>query len=154
MADLPKYPPALPKPLIEGYGFSAVSPLMRTDMQSGRAKQRMKYRSTPTQAGVSWLFRRQEAVLFESWFQGVVGDGATWFECELQTPMGLSLHKCRFVDIYDGPTLIAPEYWKFTATLELVKRPIIDGSWAIYYPEALLHGNLIDVALSREWPRV
>jgi hypothetical protein len=43
---------SLPMPLQDGYGFQPVSPLKRTQLTTGRARQRRAYTSTPTQASV------------------------------------------------------------------------------------------------------
>lgn len=102
MADLPEYPHGLlPYPLREGYGLTPVSPLMRTSMQSGRAKQRRRYKSTPTEADVTWQFTQEgQAQLFEAWYSAVINDGASYFYMALKTPLGMHQYKCRFVDIY------------------------------------------------------
>lgn len=154
MPELPKYPhDLLPMPQQQGYGFTPVNPILRTQMQSGRSKQRSRYRGTPTNASIMWrFFEKGQAQLFESWYLDVINDGASWFEMTLQTPQGVMPYTCRFTEIYDGPTLIPPCYWEFTGTLELRKRPVTGDGWALYYPEALRYGNIIDVAINREWP--
>lgn len=152
--ELPKYPhDELPYPLQQGYGFSPVSPLLRTQMQSGRAKQRRRYRSTPTTNTITWLFQEDsQAQLFEAWYQDALLDGSSWFEMTLQTPQGQLPYTCRFVDIYDGPTLDGWNCWRFSATLELRERPVVQGGWGLYYPGALRYADIIDIALNREWP--
>lgn len=154
MADLPEYPhDLLPLPLREGYGLTPVSPLMRTDMQSGRAKQRRRYQSTPTQAPINWIFIQPgQALLFEQWYQHVLMDGALWFNMKLRTPEGVKFYKCRFVDIYKGGELDGPNYWRYSAELELWERPTMDPLWVTYYPAAIRYMNVIDLALNREWP--
>lgn len=154
MADLPQYPlEILPLPLQEGYGFTPVSPMIRTAMQDGRAMQRRRFRSTPTEVSVSWLMNGDlQAQSFEAWYQDVIRDGALWFEMPLQTPEGIQRYKCRFTDIYDGPLLVGGRYWQFTAVIELWRRPVIQGGWGIYYPEALKYMDIIDFAVNREWP--
>jgi hypothetical protein len=95
----------LPVPLYDGYGFKPVSPLSRTEMTTGRARQRRRYLSTPTQNSVKWLFKSDgQAQLFEAWFRETITDGTSWFYMVLKTPMGVEPYKCRFVDIYEGPT--------------------------------------------------
>lgn len=156
MADLPEYPhDLLPMPLREGYGLNHVSPLMRTDMQSGRAKQRRRYKSTPSEATVIWMFTQEgQAQLFEAWYADMISDGAVWFYMKLRSPLGIQPYKCRFIDIYDGPQLVPnSNFWRFSATLELWERPIVDTTWALYYPDAIRYGNIIDLALNKEWPK-
>ncbi len=153
MPDIARYPhDVLPMPLQEGYGFTPVSPLMRTEMQSGRAKQRRRYK-TPTEVPVAWVFKTDaQAQLFESWYADAIADGALWFEMTLQTPQGVLPYKCRFIEIYDGPLLVGGRYWRFTATLELWERPVLKGGWGLYYPDAVRYMDIIDLALNQKWP--
>ncbi len=142
----------LPLPLQDGYGFKPVSPLLRTQLTSGRARQRRQYTSTPTQASVTWMFTTDaQAQLFEAWYRDTISDGAAWFLMRLQTPLGVESYKCRFTDIYDGPVLVAPIYWRFSATLELWERPLLPPGWA-EFPYFVVNQDIIDLALNREWP--
>ncbi|HKN05529.1 MAG TPA: hypothetical protein VJY31_16505 [Buttiauxella sp.] len=152
MADI-NYPhDYLPLPLQEGYAFRPVNPLLRTEMTSGRARQRRRYLSTPTQALVQWTFvTQQQAQIFEAWYSESINDGASWFFMKLQTPLGLQFYKCRFTEIYEGPVLIPPRYWHYSATLELWERPLLPPGW-IEFPEFLTGSDIIDKALNREWP--
>lgn len=51
------YPSAyLPGPLKESFGLTPVSPLKRTQMVTGRARQRRAYTSTPTQTDLARIF--------------------------------------------------------------------------------------------------
>ncbi|HBZ1509891.1 TPA: hypothetical protein MJG17_26635, partial [Klebsiella pneumoniae] len=103
---------SLPMPLQEGYGFQPVSPLKRTQLTTGRARQRRAYMSTPTQASITWFMETDaQGLAFESWFRDALSDGAAWFMMKLQTPAGIKFYKCRFTDIYQGPVLVAPIYW-------------------------------------------
>lgn len=142
----------LPMPQQEGYGFQPISPLLRTQMTSGRARQRRNYKSTPTQASITWFFENDsQAQLFEAWYSDTLSDGAAWFYMKLQTPLGVEFYKCRFTDIYQGPTLVAPIYWQFTATLELWKRPVLPDGWA-EFPDYIMQSGILDIAVNREWP--
>lgn len=142
----------LPLPLQDGYGFKPVSALLRTKLTSGRARQRRQYTSTPTQASVTWMFTTDaQAQLFEAWYRDAISDGAAWFLMRLQTPLGVGSYKCRFTDDYDGPILVAPIYWRFSATLELWEKPLLPPGWA-EFPYFVVNQDIIDLALNREWP--
>ncbi|EOV9740122.1 hypothetical protein ACM26X_10755 [Kluyvera cryocrescens] len=142
----------LPLPQQDGYGLTPVSPTLRTKLTSGRSRQRRKYTSVPTEASVSWFMESDsQAQLFEAWHRDVIHDGVDWFLMRLQTPLGVEDYKCRFTDIYVGPTLVAPIYWKFTATLELWERPILPPGWG-NFPEFIVGQSIIDYALNKEWP--
>lgn len=146
------YPEGLPCALREGYSLKSVSPLVRTEMQSGRARQRRKFTSVPTMARVSWLMDTLQAQLFETWWEGVLVSGSQWFDMPLRTPIGIRTYMARFTDIYDGPLLTGTDLWKFTAELELRDRPILSGDWGLYAPEFVLLQDIFDLAMNREWP--
>ena len=94
------YPSAyLPGPLRESFGLTPVSPLKRTQMVTGRARQRRAYTSTPTQTDLAWIFSDAQAQAFEAWFRDELSDGAAWFNIPLLTPVGLKNYVCRFTDI-------------------------------------------------------
>ena len=118
-------PDDLPLPVGEGYGFKPVSPIVRTQMASGRAMQRRRFFSVPTVLPVSWLFTADEAKLFEGWCKWSLG-WADWFLCPIKTPLGLKPTRARFTDIYEGPEFVADDLWRYTATLELFELPILN----------------------------
>lgn len=142
----------LPVPLQEGFGMKPVSPLLRTELSSGRARQRRLYTSTPTQAVVAWLLTDTEAQLFESWYRETISDGADWFNMPLRSPLDITdMCVCRFVDIYEGPTIDGGNYWRYSATLELWERPVLSSGWS-EFPDYIINSSIIDIALNREWP--
>jgi hypothetical protein len=147
------YPAGLPKPVQSGYAIQTVSPLTRTTMQSGRARQRRTFTSVPQSVSVSWIMTTQEAQLFENFFQVSLVDGSLWFFADLQTPLGFSPVECRFTDIYNGPSLIAFNKWQFSATLETKDRnTLAGGDWAIIMPSFILMSDIFDIAINKEWP--
>ena len=62
-----KYPEGLPYPQKEGLGFTPVNPILRTELTSGRARQRKRFTSTPTMVSFTWVLNDQQAALFEAW---------------------------------------------------------------------------------------
>lgn len=62
-------------------------------------------------------------------------------------------HRTRFVDIYEGPILVGESFWRFTAKLELFKRPVLDAEWAIEMPDYIAMADIFDIAMNQEWPR-
>lgn len=141
----------LPLPLREGYGFQAVSPIQRTEMVSGRARQRRKFTSVPTETPVSWLLSDVQAQLFEAWFEDVLKSGTEYFMCPLKTPEGIRDYVARFTDIYAGPILVGVSHWRFTAELELLERPILAPGWG-HFPGLIAGSSLIDISINRKWP--
>lgn len=94
MADIFYPDEYLPMPLMDGYGFKPISPLLRTEMTSGRAQQRRRYTSTPTRASVKWIFKTDAlAQVFEAFFRDALKDGQSSFYLKLQTPIGVKPYK-------------------------------------------------------------
>lgn len=145
------FPEGLPLPLRNGYDTNHVSPLMRTEMQTGRARQRRRYTSVPTMASVSWIMTEQQAQLFEAFFRWTLVDGTEWFNVTLCTPLGLKPYEARFAEMYNGPTLTGRNHWTFTAELEIKDRQTLDDGWALF-PGLVLGSDVIDKAINQEWP--
>ncbi|WP_244322572.1 hypothetical protein [Pseudomonas luteola] len=146
------YPKELPRPLMDGYDFKAVSPIVRSELQSGRARQRRAFTSVPTSVTVKWLMNQSQAQYFEAWWEEILVSGTQWFECPLSAPTGFHEYTARFTDIYQGPTLVTKEWWQFSATLELRKRPMVVPGWAVYAPQYILLSSLFDKAVNMKWP--
>lgn len=146
MADI-DYPTELPPPLRSGYGLQHASPMLRTQLQSGRARQRRTYTSVPTMAAVSWLLSDGEARLFETFFRYGLSDGTEWFNARLVTPTGLRDYECRFADMYSGPDLVGVRHWKITAQLEIKERETFPAAF-LETPEWILEPGLLDLAIS------
>ena len=145
------WPEQLPLPEQSGYAIQHVSPLQRTEMVSGRARQRRIYTSVPSMVAVQWFLTEQQAQLFEAFFRYSITDGADWFLLPLKTPMFTGNYECRFTGIYEGPVLIAYDKWTVSATIEIKERQTIGASW-VYAPQYLIDSSIIDVALNDLWP--
>lgn len=145
------YPAGLPHPLREGYGFEPENNILRTPMQSGRARQRQSFTKVPTYASLSWIFKTQgQAQLFEAWVDQVAG--AEWFEMPLNSPIGLDDQQVRFMASPSGPTRVGNRYWGFTARVELRNKPQVADGWAEILPGYILLSDIFDLAMNREWP--
>ena len=145
------FPVGLPLPLRSGYDVNHASPLMRTELQSGRARQRRRYTSVPSLASVTWIFSQSEAQFFEAWFRWQLADGTEWFNARLRTPMGLMAYECRFAEMYTGPLLVGVDRWQVQAQLELRDRPTLPPGYDIVQ-SLVLQSALFDQAINREWP--
>ena len=144
------WPEQLPLPEQSGYAIQHVSPLQRTTMVSGRARQRRVYTSVPSNVAVQWFLTEQQAQLFEAFFRYAITDGADWFLLPLKTPMFTGDYECRFTGIYEGPTLTAFNKWTVSATIEIKERQTLDSPWT-YTPQYVIDSSIIDVALNDLW---
>ena len=147
------WPKGFPIPLREGYDINHVDPLMRTGMQSGRARQRRRFASVPSMVSVAWFFRTDaHAMTFESWFRDVLKDGTEWFNTPLKTPIGMQQYVCRFTEMYKGPKLIAARSWRVDAVLEVWERPLLEPGWG-EMTDWVLDAGLFDFAMNHKWPK-
>lgn len=147
-----KYPEGLPRGLHSGRTYQTVSPLQRSPLENGRARQRRRFTNVPTMASVSWIFNSAESQAFEAWWRDQLIDGSQWFECPLETPLGYQDYTARFTDIYSGPSRLGPLLWSYSAEIELRARPIPDVGWG-EFPEFIIEQSIFDYAMNREWPR-
>lgn len=145
------YPDGLPRGLHSGRKYQLVSPLMRSDLQSGRARQRRRFTSVPEAVSVTWLFNDSQGQAFEAWWRDALVDGSLWFECPLDHPIGYDFYTCRFTGVYGGPDRVGPHLWSYSGELELRERAVLETGWG-EFPEFILEASIIDYAINREWP--
>lgn len=151
MAVTIDYPKQLPTPQQQGYELQTVSPLLRTRLRSGRARQRRAFTNVPTIVKVNYLMTEGQAQLFEGWFRWTLKDGSEWFNCRIKTSLGLQDYVCRFTDIFTGPKMLSPKYWRYSAELEIRDRQTIGDDW-VEFPDFVVGSDIIDLAVNREWP--
>ena len=147
----PSYPENLPLGLHSGRAYQLVSPLQRTELSSGRARQRRRFTSVPEGARIQWLFDSLQCRAFEAWWRDALIDGSLWFFCPLETPLGLENYDVRFTDVYTGPTRVGPHLWSISGELELRTRAVVEGEWGLL-PDYLLYASIFDKALNGLWP--
>lgn len=148
---IPVYPKGLPVGLHSGRAYQIVDPLQRSTMTSGQARQRRRFTDVPEMASIRWIFNSLQGTAFEAWWRDALSDGASWFECPLETPLGYQLYTCRFTAIYSGPTRVGPQLWSYSADLELRERavqPVGSGE----FPEFILNASIFDIAINSYWP--
>lgn len=130
------WPSALPLPLLEGYELKPKSGVVRTPMEAGPARQRRRFRRTPTMIPQSWLMTRSEFGLFELWFSDAIDGGAAWFDGPAANGTGLPTVQLQFVGGADREPYTAKPVggglWRVTATLEVREMPV--GKLLDYWP--------------------
>lgn len=146
------YPEGLPLPLSEGYGLEPVSPLMSSPLQNGQFETRRIFKNTPVAVNLIWEFSSPQAQLFDAWWEYTLISGSLPFDCPLQTPLGIDKYTGKFREIPKGGVLTKLNYWRYTAQVWLLKRPIIDREWLEIAPEYVLYSDIVDKAMNREWP--
>lgn len=91
-----KYPTGLKYPLLSSTSFKQQSNILRTEMGSGRARQRQLYDSVPTMMAATWRLSRNQANMLESFYIHDL-NATAWFLMKILTPRGLVDHQVRFV---------------------------------------------------------
>ena len=143
------YPSSLPHPLKEGYSFEPENNILRTPMQSGRARQRQMFTSVPSYATLSWILSDQQAQLFEAWTDQVAK--ADWFDMRLRTPLGTFDQQVRFMSSVSGPKRIGVRHWGYNVQVELRERAVLADGWAEILPDYILMSDIFDKAMNQEW---
>jgi hypothetical protein len=119
------WPATLPLPSVEGYGVSPQEAVLRTEMESGPARQRRRFRQTPTRITVRWLFGEYQFALFEAWYKFHADEGGQWFEITLLGGLGLLPHEARFTRQFEA-RLLPARRWDVKGELEIRERPTLD----------------------------
>jgi hypothetical protein len=145
------WPEQLPLPEQSGYAIQHVSPLQRTEMVSGRARQRRVYTSVPSMVAVQWFLSDVEAQLFELFFRFGITDGADWFLCPLKTPVGIKHYEARFNGIYDGPVLTSFNKFTFSGTLEIRERQTLSSN-ELFDIQGIIDSEIFDITMNQKWP--
>lgn len=143
-----EYPKGLPLAQRDGYAFTPTNNIARTEMQSGRARQRVEFEATPDRLNLKWFFGNQEAVIFDAWLKTV---GASYFQMTIVTPLGFDNLLMRFIEKPVGGELRGRYAWQYSAIVEIDERPTIDGEWLLL-PDFVLFADIFDYSMNREWP--
>lgn len=147
------WPDGLPCALREGHSTQHGQPFRRTQLDSGRVRQRRRFSNVPSGQRFSWLFDEPQCAAFEAWFRDAISDGASWFNMESRTPLGKVGLVCRFAEMYAGPDLVGVDLWQVSAPLEIWERPLMPPGWGLI-PDYLLGADIFDIAMNGQWPEV
>lgn len=111
---------SLPYPSTD-YSGSVDAGVLRTKMDSGKARQRRKTVSELATISVKWEFSDDEMSIFRAWHAEKLNLGVDWFNIDLPFGGGLETQQARFVQGNFSPTYTAHLYWEVTASLEVIK---------------------------------
>lgn len=89
--------PDIPGPLF-GPTCVPTTPVLRTDMDSGRARQRLRFTQTMWTYSVSMFHTDAEYATFLNWWKTAIHQGADWFTLTLMGPSGVFTANARFVN--------------------------------------------------------
>lgn len=117
-----KYPSILPLPLLSSTSFKQQSNILRTEMSSGRARQRRRFLSVPTTMAATWRLSSGLATAFEGFYEHGLKENE-WFLMGIPTPQGMTEHEVRFINSpMEGYKKLGAGKWSYQANIEIKKR--------------------------------
>lgn len=144
------YPAGLRPPLRENYSFEPVNNIVRTSMDSGRARQRVEFENTPDLATISFIHDQTQALLFKSWVRQVAK--SNWVFIPLLSEAGYDTLEVRFIEVPDGGKLLGKFLWRYDCRIEVRKPPMLEPGWADILPDYVLMADIFDRAVNEQWP--
>lgn len=115
------WPNSLPMPLIADYNGTSEQAFIRTDFDSGYARQRQRFTATPHYRTVQWFFDANQMSEFKGFFESDIGFGSNWFEMDLDIGDGVDTYDCRFNAPYED-LFIGKGKWRVSGKLEVRER--------------------------------
>ncbi len=111
------WPVILPNPSND-FGADVSPSTIRTQMDSGRYRQRPRFTGEHETMNVTWLMTDYEFGVFKAVHKHVLYNGAEWFTCSLPMGEGLKPFKVRFLEGKYNAKHVPVMNWRVTATLE------------------------------------
>lgn len=115
------FPTTLPKPSIADYSGTTEQAFIRTDFDSGYARQRQRFTNTPQYRSVQFVFSATQMAIFKDFFYNTIGLGANWFEMTLDVGDGMVNYDCRFNAPYED-IMVSSDLWRVSGKLEVRER--------------------------------
>ena len=124
MAD-PVFPATLPACRVgDGYGYKPEDAFSRTNMDSGYARQRRRFTSTPTAVTGKWRLTTAQLGYFERFWKRDIMDGAAWFVVRLTNGRGTNAVRARFTEAYQVTGTDSPDVFDVAGKLETFSLPV------------------------------
>ena len=97
---MPTFPATLPAPLVNGFAYIPTDAVVRTQMDSGPARQRRRFTQFPTVFQATWRLTQAQLLAFEQFHHTSLSDGQAWFTLSLYTGAGITASTVRFTKPY------------------------------------------------------
>lgn len=113
--------PALPLPLVSGYGLNPIDQSIRTDMEVGASRARRRTSVRQDKLQVSWMFTDVQMATFRTWFDDAAqaAGGSAWFTINLAVgSTGIVSKTARFIGAFQSK-LLEGQNWDVSALLEI-----------------------------------
>lgn len=112
------WPGTLPNPTVSNYADTPASAFIRTDMDSGTARQRRRFTATPHRLTTSWVMTGTQMAAFKSFFETTINFGTDWFTMSLDVGIGNAAYDCRFTAPYQA-TFMGIGNWTVSGQIEI-----------------------------------
>lgn len=112
------FPIELPAPLLSGYTVAPAQAFMRSEVETGPARQRQRYSATPAKINCKWIFTAEHMLIFRAFFSDDINKGARWFDIYLNIGAGYAQYQARFSTQYQA-NLLKSDLWEISASLEV-----------------------------------
>ena len=91
------WPSLLGNPQFSGYDLESTDPTVRTDMDSGPARVRRRFTSSPDNVSLRFVFNETQMATFRSFWETGFLNGAAWVSMPIKTGVsaGLMPKECR-----------------------------------------------------------
>jgi hypothetical protein len=95
--NLSVWPETLPPPRVEGYSLSPRPSLLRTEMETGSARHRLRSLTAHYQVQAEWRFSEFQFAVFDAWWALNTRLGEQWFVLPLAVPLDVQAVEARFL---------------------------------------------------------
>ena len=116
--NLSLWPETLPPPRVEGYSLSPRPSLLRTEMETGAARHRLRSLTAHYQVQAEWRFSEFQFAVFDAWWALNTRLGEQWFVLPLAVPLDVQAVEARFLAPWQAE-LQPARRWRVAAQLEI-----------------------------------
>jgi hypothetical protein len=116
--NLSVWPETLPPPRVEVYSLSPRPSLLRTEMETGAARHRLRSLSAHYQVQAEWRFSEFQFAVFDAWWALNTRLGEQWFVLPLAVPLDVQAVEARFLAPWQAELLPARR-WRVAAQMEI-----------------------------------
>ena len=116
--NLSVWPETLPPPRVEGYSLSPRPSLLRTEMETGAARHRLRSLTAYYQVQAEWRFSEFQFAVFDAWWALNTRLGEQWFVLPLAVPLDVQAVEARFLAPWQAE-LQPVRRWRVAAQMEI-----------------------------------
>jgi hypothetical protein len=114
----------LPEPIITDYSVEGSLPVVRTAMESGRARVHRVTDTIARNSGFSIALTVAQSAIFWNFFNDEANAGADWFYMPIDTANSVDVHLCRFTG-YPSMKKIKADCYMVTVQIETDEQVIV-----------------------------